>query len=216
MTGLRRRFFFALFAMTAVAVMAGRAAAHPHSWIDVRSTVLFDGNGSVRALHIDWIFDEFYSTFVLQDIARAGEDVGAALDVLTEENLRGLSDFGYFTQIRAGGAEIGTAMATDGKMSVYRDRLRMSFTLPLASTIDPRTTDFEYAVYDPTYYIEILHAKRSAVTLAGPGAESCSAALTAPTPDPASISLAASLDQTAVAPDNLGQLFAEIITISCR
>ena len=198
------------------AILGARAEAHPHSWIDVRSTVLFDAEGSVRGLHIDWIFDEFYSAFVLQDIVRAGEDTKQALAALTQENLKGLRDFKYFTEIRADGIDVVTDPAVDGEMSVYKDRLRMTFTIPFSAVVDPRAAVLEYAVYDPTYYIEILHTKRSAVTLAGPGSDTCDVAMIEPTPDPASISLAASLGQTEIGPDNLGQLFAEIITVSCN
>ena len=40
-------------------------SAHPHVWADVKVRVLFDDKGQVRALHQYWLFDDYYSAFVL-------------------------------------------------------------------------------------------------------------------------------------------------------
>ena len=201
--------------MIAFLTVVGSAGAHPHSWIDLRSTVIVNESGEVTAIQVDWVFDEFYSTFVLEDIVRAGEDTETALEQVNRENLEGLKAYNYFADIRAGGKPVGLKDATDGSISVYRDRLRMVFTLPLETAIDPREQLFEYAVFDPSYYIEILHIEKNGITVANAGTGSCTAALEKPNPDAETISLAASLGQTEIGPDNLGQLFAEVVTVSC-
>ena len=209
------RIWRTLAAILAYVVLAQPAAAHPHSWIDLRSTVVLDDQGAVTAIQVDWVFDEFYSTFVIEDIVRAGENIDTALQVLTQDNLKGLRDFNYFTEIHADGKPVAFSDATDGSMRVFKDRLRMTFTIPLTEPVDPRKVLLEYAVYDPTYYIEILHLNEGAITVADPTDGACSATLDTPTPDASWVSLAASLDQTAIAPDNLGKLFAEVVTVSC-
>ncbi len=212
MTAILRRTVAALAAYLAVISVAG---AHPHAWIDLRSTVVLNGDGAVAAIRVEWTFDEFYSTFVLEDIARAGEDTKTALRKVNEENLGGLRAFNYFADIRADGERIGLADATDSSLKVYKDRLRMVFTIPLETPVDPRTTLVEYAVFDPSYYIEILHFDENAITIADASSGSCSADLEKPNPDAETISLAASLGQTEIGPDNLGQLFAEVVTVRC-
>ncbi|MBO6784440.1 MAG: DUF1007 family protein, partial [Alphaproteobacteria bacterium] len=46
-----------------VAGAAQPAHAHPHVWIDLRSQLVFDGDGRMQGLEIDWTFDELYSAF---------------------------------------------------------------------------------------------------------------------------------------------------------
>jgi len=212
MTAILQRAFVAAIAFL---TLSGTATAHPHAWIDLRSTVVLNGQGEVAAIQVEWTFDEFYSTFVLEDIVRAGEDTESALEKVNQENLQGLKAFNYFTDIRADGETVGLSDATDSTLKVYRDRLRMVFTIPLETPVNPRSALFEYAVYDPSYYIEILHFDKNAITVADPGNGTCSAALEEPSPDAEAISLAASLDQTELGPDNLGQLFAEVVTVKC-
>ena len=72
-----------------------------------------------------------------------------------------------------------------------------------------------YAIYDPTYYIEMVHAETDqAITLVNaPGG--CRAAMKQPNPDPEQIMLAASLDRTQSAGDGLGRFFAEDVSLTC-
>ena len=205
----------AVAAALAFLTLVGTAGAHPHAWIDLRSIVVFNGDGQVSAIQVEWTFDEFYSTFVLEDIVRTGEDTESALEKVNQENLQGLKAFNYFTEIRANGETVDISDATDSSLKVYKDRLRMVFTIPLDTPVDPRSTLFEYAVFDPSYYIEILHFGKNAITMAEPTAGSCTADLEKPNPDAETISLAASLDQTEIGPNNLGHLFAEVVTVRC-
>ena len=81
--------------------------------------------------------------------------------------------------------------------------------------LDPTVSPVDYMVFDPTYYIEMLHAEGGgAIQLSGAGAD-CKYVLTPPNPDPNAVGLAASLDKTQSAGNELGQLFAERVTIRC-
>lgn len=212
---VRRNLAITFAVLTGFLAACSTAIAHPHGWIDLRTEVVLDENGFVSALTVNWNFDEFYSAFVLEDIIRAGEDTEAALAQLTVENLNGLKEFDYFTKIYSDGSEIEIGEAADALTSIANDRLRMTFTIPLSHPVNPRTSAFEYAVYDPTYYIEILHISEEAIALQGPRSDTCKIAMEKPNPDASAISLAASLGQTEVGPDNLGQLFAEVVKITC-
>ena len=44
----------------------GDTLAHPHAWIDLRSRVVLDDGGRVRALELDWLFDDFYTASSLR------------------------------------------------------------------------------------------------------------------------------------------------------
>ena len=47
-----------------LAATAGPATAHPHVWITVESTVLYE-QGSIAAIRHQWTFDEFYTAMAI-------------------------------------------------------------------------------------------------------------------------------------------------------
>ena len=48
------------------------ASAHPHVWITVKSQIAFNHDGKVSAVVHDWVFDEMYSAFATQGLAKPG------------------------------------------------------------------------------------------------------------------------------------------------
>ncbi|MGI9418316.1 MAG: DUF1007 family protein [Geminicoccaceae bacterium] len=191
------------------------AEAHPHAWIDLRSKVLLDDAGRVRALQLDWIFDDYYTVAIADEV-----DVGSQIsdEFWTEiagKNLSNLADHHYFTVIKADDAavELGDVSRYEGGL---RDgRMWMSFEVPLAEPIDPRSNAVSYAIYDPTYYIEIVHLEDDVITFEGEGGERCAGDIVQPNPTLEQVSLAAALDQNESAGEGLGELFAETVVVRC-
>ena len=62
-------------------------AAHPHGWIDLRTEVLVDDAGRVEALRQAWLFDQFYSAFMLDDFAAEGLSREAGLARLLKQDV---------------------------------------------------------------------------------------------------------------------------------
>ena len=54
------------------------ALAHPHVWVTVKSKIHFAADGKVSAVVHDWVFDEMYSSFATQGLAKPGELVKRA------------------------------------------------------------------------------------------------------------------------------------------
>jgi len=205
-------------AMAIVATFAsGAARAHPHAWIDVKIKVLFDKKGRVYGLEETWIFDPLYTAFAFDGVKR---DKGKApsqdaVDALAKENLKNIKDYDYLTRVERNGAKVAYSGTRDLRSSFEKDRLRMTFTLLLKTPLDPAVSPVEYRVFDPTYYIEMLHAESDdAIVLTGAGAD-CKYTLTPPNPTPDAVGLAASLDKTQSGGNGLGKLFAERVTIRC-
>lgn len=197
------------------------AYAHPHAWIDLKSTVKLDDQGRVTAVVLDWMFGLYYSAFILEGVVDAGTPLQQSLDSIARENLTNLKEFGYFTTIKANGEKQPFADVTQFETAIHDNRLWMRFEIPLATPIDPQTQSFTYAVYDPSYYIEILYAENGQrVTIDSPPesrtSTACVAKIIAPTPSMEIIGLAASLDQTQSGGDSLGEQFAETVTLSCK
>lgn len=189
--------------------------AHPHAWIDLRSQVLLDDQGHVRALQLDWVFDDYYTVA----IAEAGEPIdqvsGDVWTALAKRNLDNLAEHDYFTEARFNDEliELGEVERYEGGL---RDgRMWMRFEVPLHNPVDPKAGAFQYAVFDPTYYIEIAHIKDDVIAFDGLGGGACIGEVIQPNPTFEQISLASALDKDETAGDDVGKLFAETVVVRC-
>lgn len=92
----------------------GPAQAHPHIWISVQSTVVYE-NGTVIGLRQRWTFDEFYSSMAIQGLDTNGDGVydRQELHELAKVNIEGLKQFGYFTFPKLGDQQLEVSEPTD-------------------------------------------------------------------------------------------------------
>lgn len=192
--------------------------AHPHAWIDMRTAMVFDEQGRVTALRVDWLFDEIYSLYSTEELDDDGD--GRPDDERMHEFVAGaidrLEEYGYFSVVKVDEQQAGYGSVTEFDGSLQGDRLLMRFTLPLAEAVDPRTASFSYAVYDPTFYIQILHQQVDPIALEGAAPAGCRSDLRPPEPNEEMVAFAASLDQTQSGGDGLGAYFAEWVSLSCN
>ncbi|MEM8688607.1 MAG: DUF1007 family protein [Pseudomonadota bacterium] len=195
--------------------MAAPAGAHPHAWIDLRSTVVLNKAGQAIALEQEWLFDDFY-TAVATEASDGAKGKKTDWMELAKTNLDSLKAYNYFTEIRSGGEKVTLGTVTDYDSEVRGGRLWMRFVVPFESPVDPKATDFSFSVFDPSYYIEILHMKGDVVAFRGPSATSCRGHILTPTPTTEMLLLAQAIDDNAKTNDGLGKLFAERVDISCR
>lgn len=192
-------------------LMASPALAHPHAWIDTSEEVVFDAQGRVVAIRERWLFDEFYTAATVK-FSGKGNNVAALIDKI----MHNLSEWNYFTRVYLDGHEVklGNPLTQAGEMDGHR--LVMTFEVPLEKPVAPDKAVLTYAVYDPTYYIEMLHAEIShPVTLSGGAPTGCTARVVQPNPDPKAVARAAALDQTQSGGNGLGVNFAETVEIRC-
>src|SRR5689334_18733285 len=73
-TKLTRRLGTAGLAATLVAGLIAPAAAHPHVWITVETTVLY-ANGAFTGLRHRWTFDEFYTAMAIEGLDKNNDGV---------------------------------------------------------------------------------------------------------------------------------------------
>jgi ABC-type uncharacterized transport system substrate-binding protein len=204
-------------ALLAAAALPGAAAAHPHVWIDARSTVIFDAQQRMTALRVSWRFDEFYSLFAIEGLDRDGDGelAPAELRPLAELNVTSLEDYRYFTEIVADGAALAYAPVSDYGARYEDGILTLEFTIPLAAPVDPRRARVAFKSYDPTFYIAIEPALQDPVSLSGTPPASCRAVVeegSGPS-ETLSLSEAGSLDPNAN--EGLGALYATTIVLAC-
>lgn len=191
------------------------AHAHPHAFIDIRIVVLFDEDGRAVGLRQHWLFDPFYTAFAVEGLPQ-NDSGGPRADVLAElmeVNMGNLKPYDYFTRVEANGSAMPFAGVSELSTGMRDGRLEMSFLLSFAApTAAP---SLRYAVFDPTYYIEVLHAEADDAIRLVDAPAGCSSRLQPPAPNPEMVALAYSLDRTESAGDTLGRHFAEWVTVAC-
>lgn len=196
---------------------AGPAAAHPHVWIDMRSTALLDAAGLVEAVRIEWQFDRFYSSFAIEDLDtdRNRKVSDAEADAWARTAFGNIAEVGYFAELLVDGRSYPPTKAEKPAGRWIDDRLFMSFVVRLDEPADPRKVAVGYMSYDPLFYIDIRHPDGGAA-VEGPGAQACTAAIGRSEPSPEVVASAAALGKDETAPSGLGRLFADYVKVTCK
>lgn len=197
------------------------AQAHPHGWIDMSVRVITNDDGAVTGLHQTWRMDPFYSLVVMEELQQVpGASLEQGLDQLGSEIRDNLTPQHYFTEVR-----VGDEPQTFGEVTEYtameRDgRLTFMFILPLATPQPLSGQVLEYQVFDPTYYIEMVHEEEgdepSPQALILNGEPDCALSVLPADPDPELVMQAALLDTDEEGEPGLGRHFAETGRVDCR
>jgi len=156
--------------------------AHPHVWVTVRSEVEFAPDGKVSAIVHDWVFDEMYSSFATQGLAKPGALVTRAqFAPLARENAGSLAEIGYFTTFKDDGKPVEFGSVTDFWMEERPDhRVEFHVTLPLKKPA-PIVRFGTLRVSDPEFFIDFEFADKDPVTLAA-APSGCSVSVARPKP----------------------------------
>ena len=191
--------------------------AHPHAFIDMAVDVLFDKDGAIIGLKEVWLFDEFYTAYAIEstDKVKKGAPAQEKLVELLNINLRNLAKHDYFTKVRVGKEAVAVGTAKDASSRMFGARLEMTFTLPFKAPVQLTDKPFVYSIYDPTYYIEMLHADIKDVIRLIDAPAGCKHSLFKPDPNPEMVALAAGLDRNQSAGDTLGAIFADEVLVEC-
>lgn len=206
------------FLLLALVFFSGSLQAHPHVWIDLRVSPQVNDQGEVTALRQAWRFDPFYSLVLIEELERGGpkDELEQRLDELALEVVRNLQKFEFFTRMRLEGKRQSFAQVVDYNLMQVGRRIEFSFVLPLQEPVALKGQQLHYQVYDPSYYIEILHLPgRGLDKEALP--EVCKMELQEPNPSSDLIEKALALDENEVPEDPmLGEHFAETVYLDCR
>ncbi|MCC5882684.1 MAG: DUF1007 family protein [Halomonas sp.] len=196
------------------------ATAHPHGWIDIRVRLLVDDEGRLEALHQAWRMDPFYSLVLLEELSRTEGGLEAGLDRLGGEIRGNLAPFDFFTEIRLGDERLELGEVNEYTVMERGGRVEFIFLLPLASTRALSEETLQYKVFDPTYYLEVVHEAEGETPLDDAllvgGELACTTQIVPANPDPELVMQAALLDVTDEAEPGLGRHFAETGVVVCE
>jgi ABC-type uncharacterized transport system substrate-binding protein len=200
------------------ACLAATAAfAHPHVWVSVRSQIAFTPDGKIASLAHDWVFDEMYSSFATQGLAKPGQLVTRDIFApLAQENAGGLAQIGYFTTLKINGKSVDFGPVTDYWMEERPDHLvTFHVVLPLKTPVAPGRY-FSLLVADPEYFIDFEFDDKDPIALVS-APSGCTASIAKPKPlegeDPKTLSESFF---TGLAPGmNFGFKMASRVIVAC-
>ncbi len=154
---------------------ATAANAHPHVWIANWADVVFNDEGKIIALNIQWKFDENYSAIAIEglDTDQDGFYSAAELEPLARENIKALADYSYFTYVQVDGKKVEYKPVTEYGQIHSGKILKMHFQIPLKEPVDPKTQTFGFKVYDPSFYIAIEYPEEKPLTAIGAMPKNC-------------------------------------------
>lgn len=212
---------FALGLALGISVLAGQAAAHPHGWIDVRVNVVVDDEERLVAFEQQWKMDPFYSIALIEELELlAPDNRDEALALMAEEMQSNLAPEDFFTELRIDDESMAFDAVETYRLTATDSEVTLHFTLPLASPPVITGQPVVYKIFEPTYFLEMLHdADRDgplpdSLTVEGP--LECETDIEAADPDPELVMEAARIPIDEEAEYGLGRHFAETVTIQCR
>lgn len=190
--------------------------AHPHAWIDVRSTIVMSAEELISAIEEEWLFDDLYSAAVVDGFKNDSPGRAATVRDFAPEVIKNLEPYGYFMRVTVDDRPIKLNTVTEYKSEMKGAQLLLSFTAPLSEPVDPTRYAVSFAVYDPTYYIHMAHPVQQPPTLRSRRQTNCVARVEQANPSAEDFARAFSLDQGASPQYDLGHLFAEKVRIQCK
>jgi len=192
--------------------LAGPAAAHPHVWITVETTLLYD-KGAFTGLRHKWTFDQYYTAMAIEglDKNKDGKYDREELAELAKVNIDGLKEFAYFTTASVAGRGIKLEAPSDYWLEHQDGVLSLNFTLPFAEPVSADAKGLTFAVQDPTFFIAFDLAKVDPAKL-GPG-----------TPAACKLKVGSSKDQAGALGDAFAKQFgafavggSQTISVDCQ
>jgi nickel/cobalt transporter (NicO) family protein len=161
-----RHFLLWLFA---AALLAEPAVAHPHAFIALRTSLLLNEQGLVTGVREEWQFDDNYTATALEGLDTDGDGTYSAAEIapLTDENIKSLREYDYFTVIRQKGEKQAIADVTAARQVHDGSLLKMVMDVPLVTPLDPTRGEIQVKVYDPEFFIAYDYQKADAFSVAG-------------------------------------------------
>ncbi len=199
-----------------VAGVPRKAEAHPHVWVSVETTVVYD-KGTIAGFRHRWTFDELYTTMAIQglDANNDGAYDRKELAELAQVNMDGLKEFNYFTQAKLDAQPLKTDGPKDYWLEYKDGVLALNFVLPLAQPVLAEADGFSFAVSDPSFFIAFDLAKDHPIRLSEGAPAGCQANILTAEQDKAELERLGQAFQQELGGAAMGIGVAKSIAVSC-
>lgn len=182
-SGWRRALVLPAVIGVSTQLSTGPAAAHPHVWVNVETTVNYAG-GSVTGLSHKWSFDDMYTAMAIQGLDANGDGTYSKEELaeLTKVNIDSMKEFAYFTHAKLGGQDVKFKDPENAWLEHKDGVLSLYFTMPFDQPVLADAEGLKFAVYDESFFIAFDLVEKDPVKLAG-APDGCSANVEVPKED---------------------------------
>ena len=191
------------------------ALGHPHMWVDLESRVVLNIDAGRVVIQQIWLFDDFFSTSVIEDASLDPGGTNAGIQKEIDRITEALKPYNYYTEIEMGGKNLSSTLVGDVTWEVIQNRIKLRFTIAPNKSSVSDVQGWSYAIFDPTYYIEMLHEEGATITIDGDLTQKCSSWIEQPNPSADAVALSQSITLDNIADDTVGRFFAETVHVSC-
>ncbi|KPP84995.1 MAG: ABC-type uncharacterized transport system, periplasmic component [Rhodobacteraceae bacterium HLUCCA08] len=206
----------AVFACLAPGLAPGLAAAHPHIFVDARVEVVISPEG-LEAVRLTWIYDEFFSLLVTEDMG-LDEDLDGTLTPPELEELAAYvlawpEGYGGDLTVSVGGEPVALGARRETGFDFVEGRMVETHLREVRAPLDGPVT---IRVFDPGYYT--AYTVETPVTVTG--GEGCEARIAradilAATDMVEELLYAMPQDEAEDFFPEVGEAFADTITVTC-
>ncbi len=136
--------------------------AHPHVFIDNRTSVIFDDTGLTGFRH-EWTFDEMFSSTIIHefDLNADGKFDENEIKEVIKGAFSNLKEHNYFTYITINGNQFKIKGFEDFHAEIDSGSMIYYFFLPCEVPATSSNQEVKIAVYDPTYFVQVLWASEN-------------------------------------------------------
>ena len=191
------------------------ALGHPHMWVDLESRVVLNIDDGRVVIQQIWLFDDFFSTSVIEDASLDPGGTNAGIQKEIDRIIEALKPYNYYTEIEMGGKNLSSTLVGDVTWEVIQNRIKLRFAIAPNKSSVSDVQGWSYAIFDPTYYIEMLHEEGATITIDGDLTQKCSSWIEQPNPSADAVALSQSITLDNNADDTVGRFFAETVHVSC-
>lgn len=148
--------FLAVLALALVVATPLPAFAHPHSFMEVFVTIVFDENG-LAGLQQKWVIDEMTALTVLEATEENmdGKLTKKEVAAIKELSMGSLKDYGYFNDIRIDGKSFKPPWIKDFTATLDGGKLIYDFFLPCHVKAAKTAKNIVIGIYDQSFYVFI-------------------------------------------------------------
>ena len=198
---------------------ASSVHAHPHNWIELKSSFVLDKKERLVQVKQSWEFDAYYSMMTLADLRTEHGSDEIGLPKTARKMIKNLAGSNYFSNLSSDGNHIPLGMPNkyrliknnkDGQIFL---ELEMTFDIKAEVAVENKTLTWQ--VFDPTYYVAMIHTDENQIEIIGGSGVECSKKLEIPEPSEELVEYAQNLDRDQKDTDGLGASFAERAIIKC-
>jgi ABC-type uncharacterized transport system substrate-binding protein len=187
-------------------ILATPARAHPHVFVTVEATLLYD-HGAFTGIRHKWTFDEYYTQMAIEGLDKNhdGKYGRAELSELAKVNIDSLKEFAYFTFPSLAGQPQQVGEPRDYYLEYKDGALSLYFTLPFAAPVLTDAKGFQILVSDPSIFIAFEPAKGEHPVQLGPG-----------TPESCRVTVGDADDSSTTGPKNAPTQFGGIMSLAVK